>query len=113
MLDGAVFRRIDRWGRVAEDGLHVDSLLPLLRRILGMAGVGFPDLFSTHSLRRGFANWASTNGWDLKELMEHVGWKSAESALRYINPSDPYGQARIERVLARETVRVQGATPEE
>jgi integrase len=96
---GAVLRRVDRWGRVGADGLHVDSLLPLLRRILHDSGVNAPELYSTHSLRRGFASWAAASGWDLKTLMEHVGWKSAQSAMRYIEGDDPFNRRRIERVL--------------
>ncbi len=111
--DGAVFRRIDRWGTVGAEGLHVDSMLPLLRRVLDAPGGGPPNAFSTHSLRRGFANWASENGWDLKALMEHVGWKSTESALRYINPGDPYGRERIERALAGQAGRTQADKQED
>jgi integrase len=99
---GPVFRRIDRWGRVGTDALHVDSLLPLLRRILGDSGIDAPELYSTHSLRRGFASWAAANGWDLKSLMDHVGWKSTQSALRYIDRDDPFNRQRIERTLQQE-----------
>jgi integrase len=53
----------------------------------------------THSLRRGFASWATANGWDLKTLMEHVGWKNAQSAMRYIDREDPFNQRRIEQNL--------------
>ena len=38
-----------------------------------------------HSLRRGFATWANSHGWDVKDLMEYVGWKDATSAMRYID----------------------------
>jgi integrase len=99
---GPVFRRIDRWGQVGNDALHVDSLLPLLRRVLRDSGVDAPELYSTHSLRRGFASWAAANGWDLKTLMEHVGWKSAQSAMRYIERDDPFNRQRIERTLQQE-----------
>jgi hypothetical protein len=30
---GPVFRAIDRWGHVSQDGLHADSLIPLLRSL--------------------------------------------------------------------------------
>lgn len=99
---GPVFRRIDRWGRVGTTALHVDSLLPLLRRILHDSGVDAPALYSTHSLRRGFASWAAANGWDLKALMDHVGWKSTQSALRYIERDDPFNRRRIERILRQD-----------
>jgi integrase len=100
---GPAWRRIDRWGQIGANGLHVDSLLPLLRRILHDCGVDAPELYSTHSLRRGFASWAAANGWDLKTLMAHVGWKSAQSAMRYIELDDPFNQRRIERAFGSAT----------
>lgn len=99
LSDGPVFRAIDRWGHVREEELHADSLVPLLRTILSDAGIASADLYSGHSLRRGFANWATSNGWDLKTLMEYVGWKNVQSAMRYVEAADPFGKQRIESAL--------------
>jgi hypothetical protein len=41
-------------------------------------------------LRRGFASWASANGWEMRALMEYVGWKNVSSASRYVDSPDPY-----------------------
>jgi hypothetical protein len=81
---GPVFRKVDRWGNLAEEGINSGSLIPLLRRIFKQAGVS-ADLYSSHSMRRGFATWASANGWDIKSLMSYVGWKDVKSALRYVD----------------------------
>jgi integrase len=97
--DGPAFRAIDRWGNIRATGFNIDSLVPLLRTILHNAGVDAPDLYSAHSLRRGFASWATANGWDLSTLMEHVGWKNAQSAMRYIDKDDSFNQRRIEHAL--------------
>jgi integrase len=97
--NGPVFRSIDRWGNVVKSQLHIDSLAPLLRNILRRSQVAAPELYSAHSLRRGFASWATANNWDLKTLMEHVGWKNAQSAMRYIDSIDPFNQNRIEASL--------------
>lgn len=96
---GPVFRAIDRWGHVREQGLHADSLVPLLRTILGDAGILSADLYSAHSLRRGFACWATANGWDLKTLMAYVGWKNVQTAMRYVDATDPFARHRIEASL--------------
>ena len=85
LYSGAVFRGINRWGQLSENSLHIDSLIPLLRQILIEAQVEFSELYSAHSLRRGFANWAVENGWDIKSIMEYVGWKNINSAIRYID----------------------------
>ncbi|MEX0297159.1 hypothetical protein AAH995_28285, partial [Pseudomonas putida] len=33
---------------------------------------------------RGFATWATRSGWDIKALMQYVGWSDGQSALRYV-----------------------------
>ncbi len=100
LTSGPVFRSIDRWGHIADVGLHEDSLIPIFRTILTNAGVASADLYSGHSLRRGFATWATANGWDLKTLMEYVGWKNVQSAMRYVDVADQFSQKRIESSLS-------------
>ena len=97
---GPVFPGIDRWGNVSEEHMLSKTVLPLLRRILHEAGAEEAATYSSHSLRRGFANWASSNGWDLKELMEHVGWRDVSSALRYVDVSHAALKGKFERGLA-------------
>lgn len=96
---GTAFRSINRWGRLNEDGLNPSSIIPLLRSLFDKAGILDAGDYSAHSLRRGFANWATSNGWDLKTLMEYVGWKNIQSAMRYVDAADPFSKKRIERML--------------
>ena len=104
IASGPVFRRIDRWGRLAETGLSAGSIIPWLRLLFANAGIEAPQTYSSHSLRRGFAGWAQSSGWDLKELMEYVGWRDVKSAMRYLETSALGLQARFEEGL--------GAPPE-
>lgn len=99
ITNGPLFRRIDQWGRMAPTGLHSNSVIPLLRRLFSQSGLPSPEAYSGHSLRRGFAGWASANGWDIKALMEYVGWKDIHSAMRYIDTPDSFGQQRIEEAI--------------
>lgn len=94
LTDGPLFRGVDRWGNVAEKGLHINSFVPLLRSLFSDASISFAVQYSGHSLRRGFAQWATANGWDIKTLMEYVGWKNVQSALRYVEGADPFVQYR-------------------
>ncbi len=89
LIRGPVFRSIDRWGNLSEKPLNPNSLIPMLRRVFSEAGLP-PEMYSGHSLRRGFATWASANGWDIKALMNYVGWKDMKSALRYVDPTAPF-----------------------
>lgn len=90
LVRGPVFRRLDRWGNLADAGVNSNSLIPMLRRIFEQAGVS-AEMYSSHSMRRGFATWASKNGWDIKSLMSYVGWKDTKSALRYVDTIGAFG----------------------
>jgi integrase len=103
LTEGPVFRSIDRWGNIGKDGIHIDSLIPLLRNALTLAGIESAYLYSGHSLRRGFASWATANGWDLKTLMQYVGWKNLNSAMRYVGGADPFRQLRPPLVTAEQS----------
>lgn len=96
---GPVFRRIDRWGHVSSQGLASGSVVPWLQKLFQDAGVSDAESYSSHSLRRGFANWAKLNGWDLKELMAYIGWRDFNSALRYLDISDEDLSSRFASAL--------------
>lgn len=100
LTEGPVFSRIDQWGNVSEKSLHPGSILLLLRELFRSAGIPEPETYSSHSLRRGFASWANANQWDIKTLMEYVGWKDMHSAMRYLDAPDSFSQFRIEQGLA-------------
>lgn len=92
---GPVFRKIDRWGNLSDEGFKASSLIPLLRRILERVGIP-AESYSSHSMRRGFATWASASGWDIKELMSYVGWKDMKSALRYVEARNSFGDLALQ-----------------
>jgi integrase len=97
---GPVYRGIDRWGHLSNEAMHPNSLIPLLRNMLTLAGVPEVKEYSSHSLRRGFAGWARASGWDIKELMEYVGWQDIKSAMRYLETANSGLQARFEKGLS-------------
>lgn len=101
LTTGAVFRRVDRWGGIGASALAQGSIVPWLRALLRDAGVEDASLYTSHSLRRGFANWARDSGWDLKALMDYVGWRDSNSALRYLDNDKGRLAQRFEQSLAQ------------
>jgi integrase len=99
LTTGPVFRSINRWGYISRDAIHPTSFIQLLRDLFARAAISTPESYSSHSLRRGFATWATASGWDLKTLMNYVGWKDMRSAMRYIDSPDPFEQHRINITL--------------
>jgi len=93
LTHGPVFRGIDRWGNLGEAALNPNSLSRLLRSIFRRS-TGAGQQYSAHSLRRGFATWASRSHWSSKALMEYVGWRDVQSAARYIEADYPFGAWR-------------------
>lgn len=93
---GPVFRAIDRWGHIRATGLNPNSVSRLLRLAFARSGLD-GELYSSHSLRRGFATWASRNAWGTKALMDYVGWRDMQSALRYIDSEASFGELRRNR----------------
>jgi len=92
--EGPMFPRIDRWGRLPEVPMNPGSINKWLRELLSKAGLPESEQYSSHSLRRGFAGWANANQWDVKTLMQYVGWRDVQSALRYIDGADPFAAFR-------------------
>lgn len=92
---GPVFRAIDRWGHIRATGLNPNSISRLLRLAFARNGLD-GERYSSHSLRRGFATWASRNAWGTKALMDYVGWRDVQSATRYIDGHAPFGEWRRE-----------------
>ncbi|MFJ2548221.1 site-specific integrase [Pseudomonas sp. NPDC087612] len=88
---GPVFRAIDRWGHVGEQALNANSISRVLRQAFARSGAPNSS-YSGHSLRRGFATWASRNQWSHKALMDYVGWRDVQSAARYIEADAPFGE---------------------
>ena len=98
LVRGPVFRSIDRWGNLAETGLHANSVIPLLRQALERAGIA-AEHYTSHSLRRGFATWAHRSGWDMKSLMSYVGWNDMKSAMRYVEATPFLGMTLASQPL--------------
>ncbi|HDS1139274.1 recombinase [Stenotrophomonas maltophilia] len=99
LTSGPLFRSVGRWSRIADAPFHPNSLIRLLRQVFLHAGLANVEGYSSHSLRRGFAGWANANGWDVKALMEYVGWRDVHSAMRYLDGGDPFARQRIEASL--------------
>ena len=101
LTTGPLFRKIDRWGHLSEAGLIPSSIIPMLRKLLSQAGVADAEAFSSHSLRRGFAQWAGMSGWDIRELMSYVGWRDMKAAMRYLDGISIDQKARFEQGLGQ------------
>ena len=84
---GAVFRRIDRWGRLGSTALDPQSVNAILKARCARAGLD-PALFSAHGLRSGFMTEAGKQGVPLPEAMQLSQHRSVQQAARYYNEAE-------------------------
>lgn len=89
LTEGPLLPKVGPQGQFGTKHLHANSVIRMLRSAMARAGLP-AQLYSSHSLRRGFASWATRNGWDLKSLMAYVGWRDPASAMRYIDTTDRF-----------------------
>lgn len=93
LQEGPLFRPINQWGQLGAQGLKPDGVTFVLRGAFARGEVD-GAFYSSHSLRRGFATWASAERWSTKELLDYVGWRDVKSAMRYIDTTAPFGSLR-------------------
>jgi hypothetical protein len=69
IIEGPLFRSIDRWQRIRAVGLAPKSVTVILRCGLQRAGVEDPDTYSSHSFRHGLVFAGRHKGWTDEEIM--------------------------------------------
>jgi len=91
---GAVFREIDRHGKLAAGPLTGDSITRIVQRHVAQLLVRDPRRYGAHSLRAGFATVLDERGASLTQIMRRGRWKSERVARGYIRTEtwrDPLG----------------------
>lgn len=82
ITEGALFRSVDRLGRVSGRPLAAKSVALVVQRRAELAGYD-PEEFGGHSLRSGFVTEAGRRGVPLHRAMEMSGHRSARVAAGY------------------------------
>jgi integrase len=97
VINGPVFVKISRWGRFSNEPLHVNSVVTLMRKALERAGIDGAN-FSSHSLRRGFANFAIAEEMSEKDVMSWVKWTDQRTLHGYIDDSSNLPSKLMDKV---------------
>ena len=82
IIDGAVFRRIDRHGNIYES-LTDQSIAKIIKKRCGAVGIITTEI-AGHSLRSGFVTTAIEHGVPTHAIMRQTGHKKEETLRRYI-----------------------------
>jgi site-specific recombinase XerD len=82
ILEGPVFRGVNRHGRLADNALQGKVVRSVVQRYCKKAGVDATQ-FSAHSLRSGFVTQATIGGASERSIMNQTGHKSPAMVRRY------------------------------
>lgn len=89
IVEGPVFRGVDRHGRVGRQPLCLRSIAKILKHAARRAGIEAANI-SGHSLRAGMATQAARNGAGEREIARTTGHHSVTMVRRYIRDADPF-----------------------
>lgn len=84
---GPLFRRVDRWSNVWEDGVSESMLNTVIKQRLKLACLKTKD-YSAHGIRSGFMTEARNQGVPLEEAMAHSKHRSYQVASSYYKAGD-------------------------
>jgi len=99
--EGPVFCAVNRWGQVSEKAIHSKSIIKMMRDAMVRSGMEPQEAesYSSHSLRRGFANFAIEQGASAQELMDWVGWKEISTAIAYLKSNQSLHQSLLSKAI--------------
>lgn len=85
--EGAMFRRVDRHGRLL-DRLKPEAVADMVRSRAGRAGLPEPERYSGHSLRAGLATAAASAGVEERLIMNQTRHRSVGMVRRYVREGE-------------------------
>ncbi len=101
LTQGPVFRKVNRWGELADSALQAASVSLILRGIAELAGLeGQMDL-SAHSLRRGLATGAHLAGASFAAIKRQGGWRHDGTVWGYIEEAERFRDNAASALLAK------------
>lgn len=95
--DGALFRRVSRYGQVLKNGLSGPSVALIVKQYAESAGLDASQ-FSGHSLRAGFVTSAAKSGVSSWKICKQTGHKSEDVMQRYIRDSHLFTDNPLGRI---------------
>ncbi|MGF1681464.1 tyrosine-type recombinase/integrase [Photobacterium minamisatsumaniensis] len=88
IVDGYLFRRIDRHSNIGDRPLDHSSIYRVFRRASDELGLPKAELFSGQSPRVGAAQDLSDSGLSINEIQEQGRWKSPAMPAQYVGNTD-------------------------
>jgi integrase len=91
MIDkGPVFRRLSKHEVVCDSAITGHSMNKIIKDVVAEVGIGCPEDYSMHSLRRGLATSAAKHSADIMSIKKQGGWKTEATVYGYIDDGTRY-----------------------
>jgi integrase len=95
--EGALFRPIDRFGRIASIRLSAAAVADVVKRYAAVDGLKASD-FAGHSLRSGLATSAAMAGASERSIMNQTGHRSVATVRKYIRDGSLFRENAVSKV---------------
>jgi site-specific recombinase XerD len=96
ITDGAIFRHVDRHGRILER-MKPEAVALVVKRYAAVAGLD-PAKYAGHSLRAGLVTQAAINGVQEMAIMRQTRHKSSEMLRKYVRDASLFRENASARV---------------
>lgn len=95
LWDGAIFRRISKTGNLGKQAICAHHLNRLIQKLAADAGLPNAQLYSAHSLRRGFATEAARLGASMPAIQRHGRWRTTRTVVEYIEAGRQFADSAV------------------
>lgn len=99
LTTGAVFRRVSKNNRLADNALTPLTVNLLLKKRYAEIGITTQQRISGHSLRRGLATCAAKAGAPLQTIMRSGRWKQTATVMEYIEEANSFSENVLRHIL--------------
>lgn len=110
ITEGAIFRGINKHGKLSEQPLSSQSVSLTIKKVAKACQLHQETAFSSHSLRRGFATTASRKGATFVSIMRHGRWRNESTVLAYIAEGQRF-EANAAKIILQENILEEPGVP--
>ena len=93
--EGLIFRRISKTGTINKNGITAHHLNRLIQKVAIAVKLPNPELYSAHSLRRGFATESARLGASMPAIQRHGRWRSTKTVVEYIEAGRQFSDSAV------------------
>lgn len=93
--NGPIFRRLSKTGRLLKAAITDNYLNKYIQQLARDAKLPNSELYSCHSLRRGFATEAARLGASMPAIQRHGRWKSVRTVIEYIEAGRQFKDSAV------------------